>query len=213
MIKKQYYNKKKLLRRQEMDRLHEENLKRADEIGDSYRTNYPGHFSFVRFSGQAHKEFSRNKLLSAFINQNPSVVFDFRFEHTFDSRDELVKSLYRQIIDVISQNAKAKEPLNLHFCNYNFDRRFNQKYQSCLGFDENLIFETPKSYLDVFPKQKLVYLTRDAKRVMRTFDPNKVYIIGAMVDTKSDAGRLASYAQAKKEGIETECLPLDNFVE
>lgn len=203
----------KLLKRQELERYREENQKTALQNPEGFRTRYPGHTSFVRYSGQAEKELGRQKLLSAFLNNNPSVVFDFHFENLFDSRIEVVKSLYRQMLEVLSHNNDAKEALNIHFCNYNFDRKFHQHYHKFLAYDENLIFETSKSYLDVFPKEKLIYLTRDSKRVMRTFDPEKVYIIGAMVDTKTNACHLASYAQAKKEGLVTESLPLDNFVE
>lgn len=39
-----------------------------------------------------------------------------------------------------------------------------------------------KSYLDVFPKEQLVYLTPHCRDVMKEFDHNAVYIIGAIVD-------------------------------
>lgn len=38
------------------------------------------------------------------------------------------------------------------------------------------------SYLDLFPKQKLVYLTPHCREEMDTFDHDAVYIVGAIVD-------------------------------
>lgn len=42
-----------------------------------------------------------------------------------------------------------------------------------------------KSYLDLFPKQKLVYLTPHCREEMDTFDHDAVYIVGAIVDKVS----------------------------
>lgn len=39
-----------------------------------------------------------------------------------------------------------------------------------------------KSYLDIFPKEQLVYLTPHCKEQMSTYDHNAIYIIGGIVD-------------------------------
>ncbi len=77
--------------------------------------------------------------------------------------------------------------------------------------DANLIFETPKSYLDVFPKKDLVYLSKDADKKMNCFDPNKVYIIGCTISSgaPTDQYLYASYDQAKREGIECLRFPIE----
>jgi len=46
---------------------------------------------------------ARSHLMSAIINKNPSVVFDFRYEHYFH-RPNLIPSLYRQYIEIVSKN-------------------------------------------------------------------------------------------------------------
>jgi ribonuclease P protein 1 len=163
--------------------------------------------------GNGSKEMKRAKLYTSYMCKSPNVVIDFQFENKFDQRTELVKSLYRQITDIVKENREAADPLNIHFCNYNYDREYHQKYSSIVNYDANFIFETPNSYLDLFPKEKLIYLTRDAKRVMHSYDPNRIYIIGAIIDNKTDLCRFATYAQAKKEGIATESLPLDHYIE
>ncbi|RXG61192.1 Mitochondrial ribonuclease P protein 1-like protein [Armadillidium vulgare] len=68
---------------------------------------------------------------------------------------------------------------------------------------------TSKSYLDLFPKEKLIYLTPDARQEMQTFNSDAVYIIGGILDE----GRTSplSLAKAKRENIKTEKLPLDKY--
>ncbi|KAG0721849.1 Mitochondrial ribonuclease P protein 1 [Chionoecetes opilio] len=67
----------------------------------------------------------------------------------------------------------------------------------------------PKSYLDKYPKEQLVYLTPHCQEELLVYDHNAVYIIGAIVDKSS--GEPLSLAKAKREGIRMQKLPLDSF--
>lgn len=157
------------------------------------------------------REFYRSKLLSSIVNGSPSIVLDFRYEKDL-TRTEIKKSLYRQLIETIYVNRTATDPFVLHFCNYQRQSEFNQMYMNSLGIDENLVLDTDKSYLDMFPREKLVYLSNDSPNTMRHYDPNKVYIVGAIVDKNVSDFKFASYAQAKKDKIQCLKLPLDQYV-
>lgn len=39
-----------------------------------------------------------------------------------------------------------------------------------------------KSYLDIFPKENIVYLTSESENVIEEFQDNMYYIIGGLVD-------------------------------
>jgi tRNA (guanine9-N1)-methyltransferase len=46
----------------------------------------------------------------------------------------------------------------------------------------NTVTLTEKHYLEEFPRESLVYLTGDSEHTMGEYDPNKIYIIGGLVD-------------------------------
>ncbi|KAG7208511.1 hypothetical protein KM043_014734 [Ampulex compressa] len=63
------------------------------------------------------------------------------------------------------------------------------------------------SYLDMYDKKDLVYLTPHCRTSLTKYDPNKIYIIGAMVD--KSINKPLSSAKAKQEGIKMARLPLE----
>lgn len=97
-------------------------------------------------------------------------------------------------------------------CNYNLDSVFNVKYRDCLELDKNLVNDTAKSYTELFPKEQLVYLSKDSHKTMYKYNPDKVYIIGNIIDSGYQLDQFASYTQAKKDGIECLRLPLDEYI-
>jgi len=68
-----------------------------------------------------------------------------------------------------------------------------------------------KGYMDVFEKDKLVYLTSDSPNVLEAVTPDKYYIIGAIVDRNRLKG--ATYNQALEQGIATARLPIDEYLQ
>ncbi|NXH28075.1 TM10B methyltransferase, partial [Myiagra hebetior] len=47
---------------------------------------------------------------------------------------------------------------------------------------------TPESYLDLFPLDAIVYLTPDSENVLEDIDPDKVYVLGGLVDESIHKG-------------------------
>ena len=64
---------------------------------------------------------------------------------------------------------------------------------------------TEQSYLDIFPKEKIVYLSPDSRNELK-WDDEDVYIIGGLVDI--DVKSNASLGKAKKEGVRHAHLPM-----
>ena len=99
--------------------------------------------------------------------------------------------------------------LRLIFLDLNY--LFFRLLQERIAFDHEHIPMTvsSESYLDLFPKEKLVYLTPDSKEELIEWDHTKVYIVGALVDLSAE--KPLTFSKARREGIQTLRLPLDRY--
>lgn len=206
----------KKIKEKQKQETHAANKKLLDENFKGPLTSYPGHNSFMKIiSSSQEKFFYRNKVLSSIRNNSPNIVFDWRYKIDDPT---YINSLNRQFIHILNyNNIHSSEPFQIHFCNYNYNSKYNQRFGTKTEsgkrqIDYNLIMETEKSYMDLFPKEKLVYLSNDSRVEMKAYDPEKVYIIGVIIDKKDNEFNYASYTQAKKDGIACERLPIESFV-
>lgn len=208
LVKEDHYKELREQKRLRTEERRKANAERVFQEGVP-RTNYTGHFSFLnRLDESSFRRTYQSRVLTSILTNEPSVVFDFQFVHKH-TRLERIKSLYRQFIEIVGVNRESERPFQIHCCNYDYESEFNKTYNKFLGFDTNLIMETPKSYLDVFDREKLVYLSADSRHKMTYYDPDKVYIIGAMIDMGPNDFEYHSYGQAKKDGIACQRLPLE----
>jgi ribonuclease P protein 1 len=69
---------------------------------------------------------------------------------------------------------------------------------------------TKAHYLDLYPKDQLVYLSPHAREEMGEYDFNKKYIVGCLVDKATQEP--FTMAQAKKEGIKCVKFPIDKYI-
>ncbi|XP_027536837.1 tRNA methyltransferase 10 homolog C [Neopelma chrysocephalum] len=138
------------------------------------------------------------------------LVFDMSYEKEMSVRE--LANAVKQLVQSEGCNRRAVDPFHIHFCNFKDDslyhREFLKHYKEAWG--KLLITVTEQCYTEVFPKDKLIYLTADSPKVMKTFDHNKIYIVGSMVDKSIKTG--VSLARAKRLGLETAALPLDKYL-
>ncbi len=133
-------------------------------------------------------------------------------------RDDVKLSIEKQMKKAIFSNSgrdaniKENKSFQVHFCNYTRNSEFHDRFGSNLRLNYNHIIDTPRSYMDVFPKEKLVYLSPNATIPMTDYDPNKVYIIGSIIDYDWKKFEMATLKQAKLDGIACECLPIDQNI-
>ncbi|NXF08622.1 TM10C methyltransferase, partial [Smithornis capensis] len=138
------------------------------------------------------------------------LVFDMSFEKEMSVLE--VSNTVKQLVMSESCNRRSVDPFHIHFCNFKDDSLYHKElikhYREAWG--KLLITVTDQCYTEVFPKDKLIYLTADSPNVMKTFDHDKIYIVGSMVDKKIKTG--VSLARAKRLGLETAALPLDKYL-
>lgn len=140
------------------------------------------------------------------------IIFDCSYD-THMNRKE-AKSAAKQLVEVFSENRRSRDPFDLHFCNVNYNSATFERVVSLMPNlrDENFPLNLHEgSYLDSFPKDKLVYLTPHCKTDLAEFDADAIYIVGAMVDTRNHEP--LSMMKAKELGIKMAKLPLERYLD
>ncbi|EGI65782.1 Mitochondrial ribonuclease P protein 1-like protein [Acromyrmex echinatior] len=141
----------------------------------------------------------------------PKLVFDCGYEKYMTKRE--LHNCSKQLSLSFAYNRIHVNPLTLYFCNFNknglIKQHLHQNIPTLMQDDFPLIM-TSQSYLDIFPKNQLVYLTPHCRTSLTKYDPNMIYIIGALVDKGNS--RPLSLAKAKKEGIQMAKFPIDEYL-
>lgn len=116
----------------------------------------------------------------------PKLVFDCGYEDHMTKRE--LHNCSKQLALSFAHNRNHANPLCLYFCNFNKDgllkHHLHQNIPTLMQEDFPITI-TSQSYLDIFPKNQLVYLTPHCRTNLTKYDPNMVYIIGALVDKVS----------------------------
>ena len=160
-------------------------------------------------------------MATAARNNEPKVAFDFQLiKNHKNFVSQSMGPMFKQLKSILMFNREESgSPFQIYLCNYrpnadSFHAQFHERYSRLLNFDQSLVQETDKSYLDLFPRGNLVYLSRDSKTFMSHFDPDKVYIIGALVDNNgTEHFEHTSLKQAVRDRIRVEALPVQFYAE
>ncbi|OAD59842.1 Mitochondrial ribonuclease P protein 1 like protein [Eufriesea mexicana] len=194
--------------------MHEENkklkkLKRQNLVENNDSCYGLGKYSlFYRIRKPTMSHFYNSKLISAILF-NPILVMDVGYDEYMTPHEQ--ENCAKQLLLTFSLNRQHIFPFNLYFCNVTKQSFTMQKIHRTLPnlFEPDFpINVTSKSYLDLFDKKKLVYLSPNAQETMQHFDNNLIYIIGAMHAVKP-----YSFQKANKEGIRMMKLPLNEKLE
>ncbi|NXB70964.1 TM10C methyltransferase, partial [Donacobius atricapilla] len=207
--------KKKYLKYLHVKELHKKNDKRKkrerrlEAQNEASNTDETKKSSFVYLSSSTMDKTYNWRAAQSMIFGQP-LVFDMSYEKEMSIRE--VTNAVRQLVLSESCNRRSVDPFHIHFCNFKDDslyhREFIKQYRGAWG--KLLITATDQCYTEIFPKDKLIYLTADSPKVMKTFEHDKIYIVGSMVDKSIKRG--VSLARAKRLGLETAALPLEKYL-
>lgn len=136
------------------------------------------------------------------------VVIDVGFDDKMTEKE--VRSLVSQLTQLYAKNRLVEHPLQIIVTD--FSGRFKQNLDALEGFEnwQGVKCEA-QSYIDLFPKERLVYLTADSETSVETLDENDIYIIGGLVDKNRMKGICMTKAQS--QGIRTARLPIDSYMD
>lgn len=171
-IKRQNEKEKKLLKK----------IERAenDVKNDIYGLNKCTMFHRIRT--QAINDFYNGRLISAMLHE-PVLVIDVGYEEYMTPPER--NNCAKQLSYSFATNRLHDSPFNLYFCNANKDGTIMRMLHKIIPSLYNPEFPsnvTSKCYSEIFDRNKLVYLSPHANTVLKNYDANLIYIIGAMVD-------------------------------
>lgn len=153
--------------------------------------------------GPSRKQLKRDKMANSPCKI--SVCIDLSFDDLMIDKD-MAKTI-KQVLRIYTMNRRAKAPLQLHLSSFN--GRSEKEFARHHGFEHwDINFHT-EDYINIFPKEKIVYLTSESDNTIMSLDDDKVYIIGGLVDHNSQKG--ICYNKAVEQGIAHAKLPIEEF--
>ncbi|XP_010284344.1 PREDICTED: mitochondrial ribonuclease P protein 1 [Phaethon lepturus] len=204
-----YLHLKELYKKNDKRKMDEKRERRLQTQEQASKTDETKRNSFIcLWASCMDRAYSWRAAQSMIFGQ--PLVFDMSYEKDMSVRE--VTNTVRQIVLSEGCNRRSVDPFHIHFCNFKDDslyhKEFVKHYREAWG--KLLITVTDQCYTEVFPKDKIIYLTADSPKVMKTFDHDKIYIVGSMVDKSIKTG--VSLARAKRLGLETAALPLEKYL-
>lgn len=155
---------------------------KEEEDTDEMKYGLAHNSLFLRIYTQSINNFYHSKLIWGLMFE-PKIVLDCGYEAYMNNMEN--HNCAKQLTLAFAANRIHKNPMTLYYCNLNekglLRRNFQRNMPNLLD-DDFPAFVTSQSYLDLFPKDQLVYLTPHCREDMIEYDPDMVYIIGAIVD-------------------------------
>lgn len=125
--------------------------------------------------------------------------------------DKEVSRLAGQLRRLYGSNKKAARPFHLFLTDLRENSHF---YRECIrmndGFLSYMMDITEESCLDLFPPETLVYLSPDAEEALERVDPDKVYVLGGLVDESIQ--KKLSFSRARELSVHMARLPIDEYM-
>nr|CAD7587521.1 unnamed protein product [Timema genevievae] len=113
------------------------------------------------------------------------VAIDTSFDDLMNNKD--TNKCVNQLLRCYSANRRASNPIQLYFTSFVGNTKTEMaKLTGYTNWDVNFKSE---SYMDIFDKNELIYLSSDSDNIITTLEDNKVYIIGGLVDHNSQKHR------------------------
>lgn len=117
--------------------------------------------------------------LAQSVQFEQSIVFDMGYDEHMSKRD--AKNTAQQMKLCYAHNKVHKNPFYIHLCNTAPEKQTFYEFQKMVPTIHTPRFlgnVTDKSYLDIFPRDKLMYLSPNANNELLEYDDDAIYIIG-----------------------------------
>lgn len=139
---------------------------------------FKGSTIFLRVYDTTMNMHFNNRLVQA-MQFGEKLVIDCGYEEHMNNIE--AKNCAKQLMLMFASNRQHNDPYDLYFCNANPEYRIIKQFERYIptlyepDFPINI---SEKHYLDLFPKEKLVYLTPHCHEELKEYDHDAIYIIG-----------------------------------
>lgn len=140
------------------------------------------------------------------------LIFDCSFDDLMRPQD--VSDTAKQLTYGFSANRNHLEPFDIHICTPSIEGKTMKALQKTIPtlMAPNFPIEVhTESYVDLFPKSQLVYLTPNSRNVIETFNPDDIYIVNGFVE-KGNHGPV-TMAKAKEQQLRTAWFPVLRYMQ
>ncbi|OWF51432.1 mitochondrial ribonuclease P protein 1-like [Mizuhopecten yessoensis] len=133
-----------------------------------------------------------------------NLVIDLKDVHKMKQKEQ--NNVLNSVYNGLTSNATAREPFHMVLCNSNLPKMaLTVKYRD---MSKHFTDITEKSYLDLFPRKELVYLSPSARGSRVQYDSRYTYIIGGL---SMNENQDISLARAMKDNIRVQEIPLKKY--
>ncbi|XP_035775187.1 tRNA methyltransferase 10 homolog A-like [Anopheles albimanus] len=153
-------------------------------------------------SGPSRKELKRR--IIDYDQATIAIAVDLSFDGMMIDKD--VAKCVKQLLRMYTLNRRAPRPVPLHFTGIVADGAVQRHLSRYDGYKHWDVKVSSSHLLDIFPRERLVYLTSESENVLERLEPNDVYVIGGLVDHNQHKGHCLRVAQ--ELGVRHARLPL-----
>lgn len=136
-----------------------------------------------------------------------TVTIDLSFDELMIDKD--IAKLTKQILRCYTLNRRAAAPMQFSLTSFTGKSRASMEKHN--GYEHwDVSFHT-EPYMDVYLKDKIIYLTSESENIIDHLEHDCVYVIGGLVDHNAHKGMC--YKLATEASIRHGRLPLDKFLQ
>lgn len=157
-------------------------------------------------NGPSRKELKRNKI--DYTKSDITVAVDLSFDGMMIDKD--VAKCVKQLLRIYTMNRRSEKPIPLNFTGIQPGGAVEKHLKRNDGHQHWDVKFSSKSFVDLFDRDKLIYLTSESDNVLNTLEKDHVYVIGGLVDHNQHKGHC--HGLASEMGIRHARLPLSEHI-
>ncbi|XP_058063377.1 tRNA methyltransferase 10 homolog A [Anopheles bellator] len=157
-------------------------------------------------SGPSRKELKLRQI--DYSKATCEVAVDLSFDDLMIEKD--VAKCVKQLLRIYTLNRRAENPIPLYFTGIVEDGAVRKHLDRYDGYNHWDVRINSLHFLDIFPREKLIYLTSESDNVLERIEADHVYVIGGLVDHNQYKGHC--HRLAESYGIRHARLPLVEYL-